>query len=274
MDISEFLVLPENFKTENIKTGDLYLDSQLKFALARPIISLYSGSLIYHSGIFIWMNKNLEIEYENNGENVLCVLHQSKKKSFDFLTQSFKNDLIIEPISRTLKKSNLIHCRNLTRNIDSNLFISKIKNFLKNTDKYPFPNSLIEAVVEIVLDYKTENMKGFSCSHFTTAFYIETMNYPYGLNNVSNNFKIPQIKYSRYQPKDFLYENNNSPIFDNSPEFLVYDHVSKFEMMFWNPTMISFIIILTAIIIIVLMYFCSFEKKNYFYNSHKNGIFK
>lgn len=265
--MENFLNLPENFKFENIRSGDLYADASISNVLYRQVISFYTHSIFMHSGIFVWIDGNKYSENKTikvisnkiNEKSILCLLHQSflGKKNLNLLNSKNEYGFILEPIINVLKRIKCIYCRKLSERINGKYLEEKIKSFFtscKNYDKPDGPNVIASIVTGNILHQK----KGFTCVHAVTSFYVEILNYPYGLDDIEckmNNFKIPEKDYSILEVKDFFYENNKSPIFEDEKEFEVYKSIDLLEYLFINPTVLSFIIICISLIIIFLIFF-------------------
>ena len=273
----EFSNLPENFLDRDIKTGDFYGDVSERYTALRAVVNTFSGSLISHAGMFVWVdyqeyekNKKVKIVYDNKEKAILCVLHQvilGNKGKYNMLSGERTYGLLLEPIVHVLKRASVIYFRNLNRKIKEEYIIEKISNLLENSKKYSTPGdfSILISIITGFTDLNTK--KGFTCSHLICAIYVDLFNYPYGpldLKRENNNFKIPKFGYSVYQPRDFLHDANSSPLFEDKKEFIVYKTINVIEYIFFNPTTISLILIILLIIAIVLIY--------YFYNS-KNHIF-
>jgi hypothetical protein len=266
--ISSFFFLPKSFMTDNIRTGDYFGDSTLRFSIVRPFYSAFTKSLLYHSGIFVWIdgdiyknNRKISLLYEKKDGAILCLLHQLHSAyRYNLLTgERCKGGLILEPMSKIIERSHIIYCRNINvKNKEE--FLTSLKDVLDNYTLYPFSKDL-RVLFRIVLGGVFQPKNGFTCSQFVAVLYAKLLNYPYGEEKKEkNNFLIPSYDYSIYKPRDFLHSYNQSPIF-SSKEFPVYEKLSFDELLCTNTVILSIIIICIVILLIIFMYL-SFNKQN------------
>src|SRR5260221_7617439 len=107
-EIINFSKLPEEFKYENIKSGDLYAENNIsKNVYLKYILTLFAKSMLFHAGIFIWIDGNKYLENNQikviynkiNDASILCLLHQSflGKINLNLLSNNYEYGYILEP---------------------------------------------------------------------------------------------------------------------------------------------------------------------------------
>lgn len=286
-DIEKFSNLPKHLYYDEIRTGDLFAVNRTGISetyLIRHTICMFSGSTLGHSGIFIWIDgdtyKTQQIvrtigKHEQGA--ILCILHLVlETKRMDLLTNTYKmGGIVLEPFYDNGKKNQIkmIYSRKLNRNYSSETVLNNIDLFLKQAGDYNSSNNFLSVVLSIVSGIGMHEKNGFTCAQFTAAFYVKTFNYPYGLGNINNDFIIPTYDYSVYQPRDFFYDYNKSPVFENEKEYPLYRKIDDAEYLLFNPTILALIILILVIVgfAIWISYSLSNEKSFSSFLSIKNN---
>lgn len=267
-ELSLFLDYP---KLLEAKSGDIALFTRDDYA--GLFITWFTISTLQHTGIFVWLDRKKYIDgvtevvpsynSNNNDINMLCFMTITKRRLNDIYTKKYRNGLILSPLVEFVKiRLVAIYNRPLSSIITDSERVKSLKDFITaniNTMQY---ETDIRAILGVGTNIPyTPYKHRVVCTTMIHRYLTEHLGYPN--RGYDCHFIHPNRDPAVFRAKDFLLENNQSPVLGGNEE-LIYgsDNMTYFGIL--HPFTVSIVLGIFLLIVILIVFVLNFRKKTYY----------